>query len=96
MKMIVIGIMIQEKICEWMLFIVRGEYKLKLGEFKVWFMFMKLLVEVLSDDNCVLFCVIIEMKLKLILVLVEIIGCKFGNLFCILKMMFCYGIVDLK
>lgn len=51
MKKITIGIMSQEKIRERMLAIAKGEYKPKSGEPKIWFISMKSLAEVLSDEN---------------------------------------------
>jgi len=51
MKAVMIGIMPQEKIRERVLAIVRGEYKPKRSEPKVWFTSMKSVAEVLSDEN---------------------------------------------
>ncbi len=55
MKKVVIGIMPQEKIREWMLAIAKGEYKPKAGEPKIWFTSTKALTEALSDENRALF-----------------------------------------
>jgi predicted transcriptional regulator len=58
MKGIVVGILPQDRIRERMLAIVRGEYKSKAAEPKIWFTSMRSLAEVLSDDNRALLKVI--------------------------------------
>lgn len=58
MKVIVIGIMPQDKIRERILSIARGEHKPKSGEPRIWFASMRSLAEVLSDENRALLQVI--------------------------------------
>lgn len=96
MKAIVIGIMSQEKIRERALAIVRGDYKPKANEPKVWFTSMKSLAEVLSDDNRALLHVMTEMKPQSISELAEATGRKPSNLSRTLKTMSNYGFVDLQ
>lgn len=96
MKAIVIGIMPQEKIRARMLAIVRGDYKPKPGEPKVWFTSMKSLAEVLSDENRALLKVIMEMKPESISALAEATGRKPGNLSRTLKTLSNYGIVEMR
>jgi predicted transcriptional regulator len=51
MKTIVIGVMPQEQIRARAIAIVKGQYKPKPGEPKIWFNSMKSVAEVLSDQN---------------------------------------------
>jgi predicted transcriptional regulator len=96
MTAIVIGIMPQEKIRERVLAIVRGAYKPKPGEPKIWFTSMKSLAEVMSDDNRALLQAIREVNPESISALAEATGRKVGNLSRTLKNMSRYGIVEMR
>jgi predicted transcriptional regulator len=96
MKPIFIGIMPQEKIRERVLAIASGSYKPQADEPKVWFVSMKSLAEVLSDENRALLHVITEMQPQSISALAEVTGRKPSNLSRTLKTMSHYGIVELK
>ena len=96
MKPIFIGIMPQEKIRERVLAIASGSYKPRPDEPKVWFVSMKSLAEVLSDENRALLHVITEMQPQSISALAEVTGRKPSNLSRTLKTMSHYGIVELK
>ena len=61
-----------------------------------WFVSMKSLAEVLSDENRALLHVITEMQPQSISALAEVTGRKPSNLSRTLKTMSHYGIVDLK
>jgi predicted transcriptional regulator len=96
MRAIVIGIMPQDKIRARLLSIVRGEYKPKPSEPKIWFTSMRSLAEVLSDENRALLQVIKETKPESISSLAEATGRKPSNLSRTLKTMSNYGIVEMK
>ena len=96
MKPIFIGIMPQEKIRERVLAIASGSYKPQPGEPKVWFVSMKSLAEVLSDENRALLHVIRDMQPESISALAEVTGRKQSNLSRTLKTMSHYGIVELQ
>lgn len=96
MKPILIGIMPQEKIRERVLAIASGSYKPHPDEPKVWFVSMKSLAEVLSDENRVLLHVMMDMQPESISALAEASGRKQSNLSRTLKTMSHYGIVELK
>ena len=96
MRPILIGIMPQEKIRERVLAIASGSYKPQADEPKVWFVSMKSLAEVLSDENRALLHVITEMQPQSISALAEVTGRKPSNLSRTLKTMSHYGIVELK
>ncbi|WP_312434572.1 transcriptional regulator [Janthinobacterium sp.] len=96
MKPIFIGIMPQEKIRERVLAIASGTYQPQPDEPKVWFVSMKSLAEVLSDENRALLHVMMEMQPESISALAEVTGRKQSNLSRTLKTMSPYGIVELK
>lgn len=96
MKPIFIGIMPQEKIRERVLAIASGSYQPQADEPKVWFISMKSLAEVLSDENRALLHVIRDMQPPSITALAEVTGRKPSNLSRTLKTMSHYGIVELK
>lgn len=96
MKPIFIGIMPQEKIRERVLAIASGSYKPRPDEPKVWFVSMKSLAEVLSDENRALLHVIRDMQPESISALAEVTGRKQSNLSRTLKTMSHYGIVELQ
>lgn len=96
MKIIVVGILPQEKIRERMLSIARGDYKPKTTDPKIWFTSMRSLAEVLSDDNRALLKVIQDSKPQSISSLADITGRKPGNLSRTLKTMSNYGFVEMK
>ena len=58
MKMIKVGIASQEEIRERMLAIAKGEFKPKPTDPRIWFTSMRLLSQVLSDENRALLDVI--------------------------------------
>ena len=96
MKSIVIGIMPQDKIRERIYAIAKGEYKPQPVEPKVWFISMKSLAEVLSDDNRALLHVIKDQQPESISSLAEMTGRKPSNLSRTLKTMSNYGIVEIR
>jgi predicted transcriptional regulator len=96
MEAIVIGIAPQNQIRERMLAIVRGDYKPKRGEPKIWFTSMRSLAEVLSDENRALLHVIREAKPQSITELAQATGRKPGNLSRTLRTMSHYGIVEMR
>lgn len=96
MKPILIGIMPQEKIRERALAIASGSYTPQPDEPKVWFVSMKSLAEVLSDENRALLHVMMDMQPESISALAEVTGRKQSNLSRTLKTMSHYGIVELK
>ncbi|MCW5236322.1 HVO_A0114 family putative DNA-binding protein [Verminephrobacter eiseniae] len=96
MKPLVIGIMPLNQMRPRTLAIVRGDYKPKPGEPKIWFALMKSLADVLSDDNRALLRVIADTAPESISALAQATGRKPGNLSHTLKTMANYGIVDLK
>lgn len=96
MKVIVVGILPQDRIRERMLAIARGEYKPKASDPKVWFTSMRSLAEVLSDENRALLKVIQEAKPQSISSLADMTGRKPSNLSRTLKTMSNYGFVEMK
>ena len=96
MKVIVVGILPQDRIRERMLAIARGEYKPKASDPKVWFTSMRSLAEVLSDENRALLKVIQEAKPEYISSLADMTGRKPSNLSRTLKTMSNYGFVEMK
>lgn len=96
MKVIVVGILPQDRIRERMLAIARGEYKPKASDPKVWFTSMRSLAEVLSDENRALLKVIQEAKPLSISSLADMTGRKPSNLSRTLKTMSNYGFVEMK
>src|SRR5450759_1754237 len=96
MKVIVIGIMPQNKIRERILSIARGEYKPKPGEPKIWFTSMRSLAEVLSDENRALLRVIREAKPVSLAALAELTGRKPSKPSLTLKTLAHYGVVEMR
>lgn len=88
--------MSQDKIRERMLAIARGKYKPKANEPKIWFSSMKLLAEVLSDENRALLKIIQASQPESISNLAELTGRKQSNLSRTLKTMSGYGLVEMK
>lgn len=86
----------QDRICERILAIARGECKPKPTEPKIWFTSMRFLAEVLSDENRALLKVIREAKPQSIASLADMTGRKPGNLSRTLKTMSNYGFVEMK
>ena len=76
--------------------IVRGDYKPKSCEPKIWFTSMRSLAEVLSDENRALLQVIKGTRLESITSLAKGTGRNPGNLSRTLKTMSNYGIVEMK
>ncbi len=96
MKSIVIGIVPQEKIRECIYAIVKGEYKPKSSEPKIWFTSMKSWAEVLSDDNRALLHVIKDVQPESISSLAQMTGRKPSNLSRTFKTLSSYGIVEMR
>ena len=96
MKPTLIGIMPQEQIRERIYAIARGEYQPKASDPKIWFTSMKLLAEVLSDDNRALLRVIKDSQPDSISILAQLTGRKPGNVSRTLKTMSHYGIVEMR
>ncbi len=96
MKTIVIGVMPQEQIRARALAIVKGEYKPKSREPKIWLTSMKSVAEVLSDQNRDLLKVIRETNPDSMTVLAKATGWQPGNLSRTLKTMARYGLVALQ
>ncbi|MDF1580593.1 MAG: hypothetical protein P1P74_07395 [Desulfuromonadales bacterium] len=76
--------------------IVRGEYKPKVNEPKVWFESLKSAAQVLSEQNQVLLKVIDERHPESLKELEEMTGRKSSSLSRTLKTMEKYGIVKLR
>jgi predicted transcriptional regulator len=89
-------VLIEAQIRERMLAIEKGEYKPKPSEPRSWFISMKSLAEVLSDENRALLKVINETKPESISGLAAITGRKPSNLSRTLRTMSRYGLVELK
>lgn len=96
MKKVIIGVMPQKQIRARALAIVRGEYKPKPGEPKIWFTSMRSVAEVLSDSNRALLKVIRETEPESVAELAKKTGRQRSNLSRTLKTMHRYGLIDLK
>lgn len=96
MKVVKIGIMSQKEIRERTLAIARGEYKPKPDEPKIWFISIRSLAEVLSDDNQALLQIITDKKPSSIRELADITGRHSSNLSRTLRTLSSYGFVTLK
>ena len=96
MKTITIGIMPQKKMRARVLAIVKGRYKRKAGEPKIWFPSMRSVAEVLSDENRALLQIIRESEPGSLGELSQITGRQVSNLSRTLKTMSNYGLVELK
>ncbi len=94
MKTIVIGILSQEQIRARTIAIAKGEYKPKAGEPRIWFTSVKLVAEVLSEQNRALLQVIRETNPDSMAVLAKATGRQPGNLSRTLKATSRYGLVD--
>jgi predicted transcriptional regulator len=96
MKIMNVGIMSQEDYKKRTLSIVRGEYKPKKNEPKIWFESIKSLSQVLSHENQELLKLIIENKPQSLTELEELSHRKKSNLSRTLKTLENYGIVSLN
>jgi len=96
MKAMNVGIMSQEDYKKRTLSIVRGEYKPKKNEPKIWFESIKSLSQVLSNENQELLKLIIEYKPQSLTELEELSHRKKSNLSRTLKTLENYGIVSLN
>ena len=96
MKKMVIGIATQQVIRARTLAIVRGDYRPRANEPKVWFTSMRSLAEVLSDDNRALLRIIREQKPESLTQLAEFTGRAPSNLSRTLKTMERYGLVEMR
>ncbi len=96
MKKLVIGIASQQAIRARALAISRGDHQPRPNEPKIWFTSMRLLAEVLSDDNRALLRVIREQKPASLSQLAEFTGRAPSNLSRTLKTMERYGLVEMR
>jgi predicted transcriptional regulator len=96
MKKIVIGVASQQDIRARARAIARGEHRPASGEPKVWFMSMRSLAEVLSDDNRTLLRVIREEQPDSLSRLSDLTGRAPSNLSRTLKTMERYGLVEMR
>ena len=96
MKVIKIGIAPQEKIRERLLAIAKGEIKPRASDPKIWFISMRSLSHVLSDENRALLDVIRTSRPASISELADITGRKQGNLSRTLKTMSRYGLIKME
>lgn len=96
MKIMNVGIMSQEDYKKRTLSIVRGEYKPKKNEPKIWFESIKSLSQVLSNENQTLLKLIIEYKPQSLTELELLSHRKKSNLSRTLKTLENYGIVSLN
>ena len=96
MKIMNVGIMSQEDYKKRTLSIVRGEYKPKKNEPKIWFESIKSLSQVLSNENQELLKLIIKCKPQSLTELEVLSHRKKSNLSRTLKTLENYGIVSLN
>jgi len=96
MKTIVVGVMPKEQIRARAIAIVKGEYKPKPREPKIWFTSMKSVAEVLSEQNRALLRIIRETNPDSMAVLAKATGRQPGNLSRTLKTMSRCGLVELQ
>lgn len=96
MKMITIGILLQDQIQSRIFDIARGEYEPKRGETKIWVASMKDFVTVFSDENWALVIVIQETYPYSIRKLDKFTRRPAGSLSRTLKTMPHYGLMEVK
>ena len=96
MKKMIIGIASRQAIRARALAVARGEHQPRPDEPKIWFTSMRLLAEVLSDDNRALLRVIREEKPESLSQLAEVTGRAPSNLSRTLKTMERYGLVEMQ
>ncbi|MBF0266319.1 MAG: transcriptional regulator [Gammaproteobacteria bacterium] len=96
MKVMNVGIMSREEYQKRTISIVKGEYKPKKNEPKVWFESIKSLSQVLSNENQELLKLIIEYQPKSLTELESLSHRKKSNLSRTLKTLENYGIVSLQ
>ena len=96
MKKIIIGLAPQQAIRARALAIARADHRPRRDEPKIWFTSMRLLAELLSDDNRALLRVIREQKPQSLSQLAEITGRTPGDLSRTLKTMERYGLVEMQ
>jgi len=94
-KVLKIGILSREEYKKRTIAIVRGEYKPKKDEPKIWFESINSMAQILSSENQKLLKVISEKKPTSLKELENATGRKSSNLSRTLKTMSRYGIVDL-
>jgi len=95
-KVLKVGIMSKEDFIAHTMEIVKGEYKPKASEPKVWFESLQAMAQVLSNENKKLLKIIAEQKPNSLKELEEITGRKVSNLSRTLHKMAGYGIVELR
>ena len=94
-KVLKVGIMSKEDFIAHTMEIVKGEYKPKASEPKVWFESLKSLAQVLSSENRELLWIIEKQKPESLKELERASGRKRSNLSRTLNTMAQYGIVEL-
>lgn len=95
-KTLIIGIASPEAYNARVLAIVRGEYKVRKDEPKIWFSSIESLAQVLSTKNQILLELIATAQPSSISELAELSGREESNLSRTLKTMANYGLVELK
>jgi len=95
-KVLKVGIISREGYRKMTIAIVKGEYKPRRDEPKVWFESLQSMAQVLSSENQRLLKIIVEQKPNSLKELEAVTGRKSSNLSRTLKLMARYGIVDLK
>jgi len=95
-KVLRVGIMSKEVFIARTMEIVKGEYKPKASEPKIWFESLQAMAQVLSNENKKLLRIIAEQKPNSLKELEEITGRKVSNLSRTLHKMAGYGIVELR
>jgi predicted transcriptional regulator len=96
MRTLKVGIASYEDMKKRTMAIVRGEYKPRRGEPKVWFPSLEAFAGVLSENNRQLLQIIIDNQPESMAELAELSGRKTASLSRTLKSMAHYGLVDLK
>ena len=96
MQIMNVGILSRQKYQKRTIAIVKGEYKPRAGEPKIWFESIKSLAQVLSNENQALLKLIVEKKPRSLAELEQISHRKKSNLSRTLKTLEGYGIVSLK
>ena len=96
MQIMNVGILSRQKYQKRTIAIVKGEYKPRVGEPKIWFESIKSLAQVLSNENQELLKLIVEKKPQSLTELEQISHRKKSNLSRTLRTLEGYGIVSLK
>ena len=95
LKTVTVGIMSKEDYKKRTMAIVKGEYKRKKDEPKIWFESIKSMAQILSNENQELLKIILKNAPKSLKELEELTGRAKSNLSRTLKTLQRYGIVEL-